>query len=184
MPSLIALLLAGCAANVPQLQQLRSLLPPSAAQRKAADYGWLLQFNGTRIVVYPVRTEGRRVLFAGENGAQVLFNGDFIERVEGLPGAAGKLEVAVDGATQWYRNGWTAQPLKLECLPVQRWRLTTARMGTRIECRSGQSAERRLYAIHQVERDPEGIIRRIESTLVPGAAPMVLTPLKFTGQSD
>ena len=60
--------LGGCAANVPQWQQLRSLLPLSAAQRQAADYGWKLRFNGTEFIVFPLQAQGRRVLRHTRNG--------------------------------------------------------------------------------------------------------------------
>lgn len=176
------LVLSGCAANVPQWQQLRSLLPPSAAQRQAADYGWQLRFNGTAFMVFPLQTQGRRVLFSNGIGLTVVFDGDRIERVRGMPGAMGEATVAVGEGGHWYRRG-AAKEVFLKCLPLQPWRLSRGHVGSRIECR-GEDRGHPAYAVHQVERDGAGVVRRIESTVLLGAAPMVLEPLRYTGQPD
>lgn len=170
----VAALLAGCGAvNVNQLGTVQRLLPagdPLVAQ--AEPFAWDLLFAGGRYTVYPATPGGGQVIFATPDGLRVFWNGQVLFRVEGLPGAVGLLQSGIEGDERWFaRDG--GPTVRLTCTPRREWRLSANQSGWRVECK-GVVDGRKVSATQVAEFDGAGQLRRIEATVIPGLAPLVL----------
>jgi hypothetical protein len=166
--------LTGCGAvNVNQLGTVQRLLPdrdPLVAQ--AEPFAWDLQFAGGRYTVYPATPGGGQIIFATPDGLRAFWNGQVLFRVEGLPGAVGSLQSGIEGDERWYaRDG--GPTVRLACTPPRDWRLSENQRGWRVECK-GVVDGRKVSATQVAEFDGAGQLRRIEATVIPGLAPLVL----------
>lgn len=176
LPACGAMLLAlvGCTSvNVRQLDAVKRSLPQSDQRLRAAEpYAWDLRFGGMAFTVYPATPGGERVIFATPAGLRVYWDGRVVYRVEGLPGAIGVLESGIEGDERWYARGG-GPTLRLGCTPRRDWRLSATQQGWRVECR-GEVEGRKVSATQVAEFDAAGGLRRIEATMIPGVAPLVL----------
>jgi hypothetical protein len=167
-------LLAGCGAvSVNQLGTVQRLLPerdPLLAQ--AAPFAWELRFAGAAYTVYPATPGGGRIIFGTPDGLRAYWDGRVLFRVEKLPGAVGLLQSGVEGGERWFaRDG--GPTVRLACTAPREWRLSAARQGWRVEC-GGVVEGRKVSATQAAEFDGLGQLRRIEATVIPGLAPLVL----------
>jgi hypothetical protein len=168
---LACIVLASCGVGFRQVGTVQQLLP----SREAPQYAWRLTFNGTETLVYPIIAEGRRVQFANRDGLRLHWDGETIYLIENLPGAFGTYRAGVEGEERWYdRDG--AKTYRLVCTPPREWRVSDTLRDTRQECR-GEAEGVPVIAQHTVTRDAMGQIRKIEATLIPRMAPVVLARL-------
>jgi hypothetical protein len=170
----IGSLLGGCAAvNSDQVGTVQRLLPdrdPLLAQ--AEPFAWQLRFAGAAYTVYPASLGGGRIIFGTPDGLRAYWDGRVLYRIEGLPGAVGLLQSGVEGGERWFaRDG--GPTVRLACTASRDWRLSASQQGWRVEC-SGVIDGRRMAATQVAEFDGLGQLRRIEATVIPGLAPLVL----------
>lgn len=184
--------MASCGAvRVGQVETAKRLAEPlisvmTSAEDNAealAPYEWRLVFNDMEFSVYPIAQQGRRTIFANASGLKLTWDGESLIFIEGMPGAFGYYEQGIEpdslsdaGSRRWYaRAGWPV--LYLDCAPQRDWRLTPERAGWRQEC-EGELDGQRVRSMHSVERDVQGAIREIRSTLWPLVAPLRLYRLR------
>lgn len=175
----IATLVGGCGTvNVNQVGTVQRLLPDRDPLRTQAEpFAWDLLFAGGRYTVYPAMSGGGRIIFATPEGLRVHWDGRVVFRVEGLPGAVGLLQSGIEGTERWYsRDG--GPTVRLACTPPRDWRLSERQHGWRVEC-SGVLDGRKVSATQVAEFDGAGKLRRIEETVIPGLAPLVLQKRYF-----
>ncbi len=167
-------LLGGCApVKVSQLGTVQRLLPQrDALLAQVAPFAWELRFAGAAYTVYPASLGGGQIIFGTPNGLRAYWDGRVLFRIEGLPGAVGLLQSGVEGGERWFaRDG--GPTVRLACTAPRDWRLSTSKQGWRVEC-SGRVDGRKVAASHVAEFDGLGQLRRIEATVIPGVAPLVL----------
>lgn len=174
--AVVVALLTGCVGRVSQIETFKRLIPAvgndARLEKQRQAYAWVLTFAGAEIVVYPVEAQGRNVIFANGNGLRLIWDGESIIIMEGLPGAFGRYESGVEGAERWYARA--GEPvIRASCTPRREWRLTTDRWGWRHDC-AAQRQNVRLPSRHVVEYDRLGKIRLIDATIIPGLAPLRL----------
>lgn len=168
-----ALLLAavGCSVQSMQADMARSALP--SEEFDADDYAWVMRFNDTETVVYAV-TVGDGTLFANRDGLQIGFDGWDPVLITGMAGAMGDIRVLKPeegqaGIREHEIDG--IGTFRVECEEPER-----VDRGWRTEC--VHRGEERVHPMTQrVDLAADGRITRIESHIVPGADPLVLTPL-------
>jgi len=170
----LAALSGGCGAvSVNQLGTVQRLLPardPLLAQ--AEPFAWELRFAGAAYTVYPASPDGGRIIFGTPDGLRAYWDGRVLFRIENLPGAVGLLQSGVEGGERWFaRDG--GPTVRLACTAPRAWRLSASRQGWRVEC-SGVAEGRKVSATQVAEFDGLGQLRRIEATVIPGLAPLVL----------
>jgi hypothetical protein len=84
----------------------------------------------------------------------------------------GLLQSGVEGGERWFaRDG--GPTVRFACTAPRDWRLSASQQGWRVEC-SGVIDGRRMAATQVAEFDGLGQLRRIEATVIPGLAPLVL----------
>ena len=167
-------LLGGCApVKVTQLGTVQRLLPQrDALLAQVAPFAWELRFAGAAYTVYPASLGGGQIIFGTPNGLRAYWDGRVLFRIEGLPGAVGLLQSGVEGGERWFaRDG--GPTVRLACTAPRDWRLSTSKQGWRVEC-SGRVDGRKVAVSHVAEFDGLGQLRRIEATVIPGVAPLVL----------
>jgi hypothetical protein len=178
---MLALLLStivasGCSVRFSQLDTVRRLMPAellaSSNQSVLADYEWIFEFSGVRYSIYPVAARGRNVIFRGRSNLEITWDGESIIVIDGIPGAFGRFESGVEGSERWYAVAGRSV-VRATCSPRRDWRLTNDRRGWRQEC-LGLRDGTPVSTQHLVELDKDDQIRLIESTIVPGAAPLRL----------
>ena len=180
-----ALLLTGCSVKMNQLETAKRLVPAvqqslrgGANAQTAAAYAWEFSFNGGAFIVYPVEAQGRNVIFRNAGDLRLVWDGESLIVIEGMPGAFGRYEQGIEGEQRldrWYARQ-NSPTLRLTCTPPRDWRLTEDRKGWRQEC-AGAMEGRPVRAEHGVEFDRNNNIREIRSTLVPTVGPAVLRRL-------
>jgi hypothetical protein len=181
----VSLFVTGCSVKINQLETAKRLIPAvqhslrgGTDSQTAAAYVWEFSFNGGAFIVYPVEAQGRNVIFRNANDLRIVWDGESLVVIEGMPGAFGRYEQGVEGEQRldrWYARQ-NSPTLRLTCTPQRDWRLTEDRKGWRQEC-TGLMEGRSVRAEHGVEFDRNDNIREIRSTLVPTAGPAVLRRL-------
>jgi hypothetical protein len=171
--SLALLFVAGCSnVGFRQLGTVQQLLPSS----EEPEYAWRFSFNGMATLVYPVASDGPRVLFANREGLRLHWDGETIYLIEGLPGALGIYRAGIEGDERWYdRDG--QKTYRLKCTPMRDWRVSTNRRGSRQECR-GEADGVPVTTLHSVERDGADNVLSVEATLIPRVASAILSRMK------
>lgn len=170
VPALL-LAIAGCSVQSMQADMVRSAMP--SEEFDADDYAWVMRFNDTEAVVYAVSV-GDGTVFANRDGLQIGFDGWDPVLVTGMAGAMGDIMVRKPEDQQAGVREHEIEGIgsfEVECEAPER-----VDRGWRTEC--VHRGEERLYPMTQrVDLAADGRITRIESHLVPGADPLVLTPL-------
>jgi hypothetical protein len=172
----VMVMTTGCSVRFSQLDTVRRLMPTellaSSNQSVLAEYEWMLEFSGARYSIYPVAARGRNVVFRGRSGLEITWDGESIIVIDGMPGAFGRFESGIEGSERWYALAGQSV-VRATCSPRRDWRLTSDRRGWRQEClgvRDGTA----VVTQHLIEMDQNDQICLIESTIVPGAAPLRL----------
>jgi hypothetical protein len=172
------LLVGGCAVESTQADMVRSALP-GGEQVDPGDFAWKMRFNDTEVLVYAVSV-GDGTVFTNRDGLQISFDGWDVALVQNLRGALGDVGVIKPGpepespGVREHRIQGVGV-FEVECPAPER---TTSGWVTR--CRNVQDDV--VYRMPQrIELDPQGRIVRIEAHLLPGAGPMVLTPVSAEG---
>jgi hypothetical protein len=168
-------LLAGCGVRFNQIETARRLVPKSAAQAETlARYAWTLTLNGSKFVLYPVEARGTQVLFASGDGLQLRWDGSSIIVVDGMPGAFGRYESGIEanGVERWYAQAGRSM-MRTQCSKPVVWRLSETRSGWRQAC-TAMVEGRSVRSHHAVELDGEQMVTRIEASIVPGGAQLLL----------
>lgn len=167
----LLLVTAGCSVQSMQADMVRSAMP--SEDFEADDYAWVMRFNDTESIVYAV-TVGDGTVFANRDGLQIGFDGWDPVLVTGMAGAMGDIKVHKPEDQQaGVREHDIAGigTFRVECEEPER-----VDRGWRTDCR--HRGEERVYPMTQrVDLAADGRITRIESHIVPGADPLVLTPL-------
>lgn len=168
-------MLCGCAAvNVNQLGTVRRLLPERGAKvDEVSPPAWSLRIAGGEYTVYLLPSESDKMVFGSPHGFRVLWDGQSVYRVEFLPGAIGLLQSGVEGEERWYaRDG--GPTIRLACGKTSLRELSDTRQSDwEVKC-TGSVDGRRITAVHAALFDAAGRLRRIEATVLPGVAPLVL----------
>ncbi len=179
--SAIALTLAGCALNVPQVDTARRLLPlGNASQQNLAQYSWSLSMGGTQYTVYAMRTAGRRVYFSNDYNMSVVWDGDSIIIAENFPGNFGRYKSGREINAQGQDERWYEQEgrpsYRAICTPQQLWRLNADRYGVRQNC-TAEIDGVAVTSTHLLEVDAKQTIREIQASVFPGGPKFVLRRL-------
>lgn len=174
-----ALSTAGCTVNAPQVATAKRLIPSfgQSSQESLAPFAWSFSMAGTRYRIYAQRVQGRRVTFVNDYGMELVWDGDSLIIIEGIPGGFGPYrsgrELTASGEEErWYAMS-SAPVHRARCMPPRLWRLSDDRYGWRQQC-SGTVDGVSASADHVVEFDSQGRIREIEASVFPGGPRFVL----------
>lgn len=164
---LLVPVLAGCAVQSLQLDELRARAPGrGSVPADARPFQWQLEFNGARYTVFPV-AEADGFVFRDAGSIEVGFDGVDVTYVRGLPGAVGDFEIRRGaGERRIERPGLAPQPLA--CAPIEE-----AGRGWRTRCTA--TVDGRDYPMDaEGLNGADGTLVAASVVLVPGAAPLVL----------
>ena len=107
---------AGCALNTPQVATVKRLIPMFglSSQESFAPFAWSFSMAGTQYRVYAQKVQGRRVTFVNDYGMEVVWDGDSLIIIEGMPGGFGPYRSgrelnAAGQEERWYAIGLLAR---------------------------------------------------------------------------
>lgn len=164
---------SGCALNTPQVATVKRLIPTfgQTSQESLEPFAWSFSMAGTQYRVYAQKVQGRRVTFVNDFGMEVVWDGDSLIIIEGIPGGFGPYrsgrELNATGQEErWYAIS-SAPVHRARCTPPRLWRLSDDRYGWRQQC-TGNIDGVSVTADHVVEFDRQGRTREIEASVFPG----------------
>jgi hypothetical protein len=164
----LAFLAAGCSFHSGQLEAARRAFDrPGGGIDPLADHAWRASFLELQTRLYAVDADDG-IVFADRHGTRLGFDGWDLVAGAGLPNAVRGFRVRRDGDGRRIHEVDGLGSFAVICDDPQR----TA-WGWRTRCRH-EAGDAVIPMVHRLVIDAGGRIVRIEATIVPGAAPLVL----------
>lgn len=166
--------LAACTVSLGQLNEFRKGIPlvTEGNTGQSENDVWTLRFADAELQLIANYQSDGSITFSNDAGLLITFDGNEITEVRGFPGALGRYQVTKVGLDQQvYRSG--GRSFEARCSAPKQWRLSSERVGTRIQCRGSMNGVD-VTTQHSVEKDARGDVRLIAAQIAPSAPPIVL----------